>query len=88
VLVGEISPALRSHLGLAPEEGLLVEEVLPDTRAERLGLRRYDVLLTVNGMSVGDPADVREALEKLEEDAAAHVTVVRLGKRVDLVEKR
>jgi len=88
ILVGEISPALRSHLGLAPEEGLLVDQVLPDTRAERLGLRRYDLLRSVHGTSVGSPADVREALGKLAKDEPVRVSIIRHGKALELVEKR
>ncbi len=88
ILVGEISPALRSHLGLAPEEGLLVDQVLPNTRAERLGLRRYDLLRSVGGMSVGSPADVRDALLTFPKDAPVRASIIRHGKRLELVEKR
>lgn len=86
--LGEVTPALRSHLGLAPEEGLLVQEVVPGTLAERLGLRRYDVVLRVGDRSVGSPEDVGEALGAMAEDAPVTVLVVRQGNRIELVEKR
>jgi hypothetical protein len=88
VRIGEISPALRSHLGLEPGEGLLVESVSPGTLAERLGLERHDVVIRIAGTSVGSPEDVREALARVEDGANVEVTVVRRGSRRELQAER
>ena len=85
VLVGEMTPALRSHLSLTPHEGLLVDEVLPGSHAERLGLRRYDVVIRVGDVSVGSAKDVRMALAKLPKDTPVTVRIIRGAKRMDLV---
>ena len=47
--LGDVTPALRRALRVAPSTALLVEDVLPDTPAERLGLRPYDVVVRVDG---------------------------------------
>lgn len=59
------SDALRHHLALPQGAGLIIDEVLPGTRAARLGLKKYDILLRIDGDPVDDVAQV-EALAKNE----------------------
>jgi serine protease Do len=49
VVVTELTPELRKALRLSAERGALVEDVNPDTPAERAGLRPYDVISAVDG---------------------------------------
>jgi serine protease Do len=49
VALTTITPGLRRALGLEPKAGALVEDVLPDTPAERAGLRAYDVITSIDG---------------------------------------
>ena len=88
IYTAEITPALRSHLALGPDEGLLVDAVQPGSLAARLGLERYDVVLRIGGESVGSPGEVRTVLAKLPADAPVKVTVARRGKRLELVEPK
>lgn len=53
ILGGEVSPALRTHLGLEGA-GVLVREVVPGSPAEKAGLKQHDVLLSANGKAVTD----------------------------------
>lgn len=55
ILGGGVSPELRSHLGLEGA-GILVREVVPDSPADKGGLKQYDVLLTANGQPATDMA--------------------------------
>ncbi len=81
------SPALRSHLDLK-SGGLLVTKVHPDTSAERLGLKRHDVLVTLAGKPLRQGKDVHGALESLPEGETLKATVLRKGQRLDLATKR
>jgi serine protease Do len=53
-----VTPTLRRALRLDPEEGALVEDVTPDTPAERAGLRPYDVVVGADGQPVHSDEDL------------------------------
>jgi len=78
---------LREHLDL-PEGGIVVEKVLPESLAARLGLRRFDVLLDVAGRKVADAADVRAAVEEVKPGDPVAVTILRKGRRETLSANR
>lgn len=82
IAVGPVSEALRYQLEL-PEGGVLVNEVSEGSRAAKLGLQQYDILLSVNGKKVSDAAGIREALG----EGKATVEVIREGERMALAEE-
>jgi serine protease Do len=48
LLARNITPALASGLGLDREEGVLIEDVLPESPADRAGLMPGDIVLSMN----------------------------------------
>lgn len=46
------SPVLRTHLQLSEDMGIVVEQVVPDSPADKAGLRQHDIILRVNGAGV------------------------------------
>jgi hypothetical protein len=80
VVVGPVDEALRYQLEL-PEGGVLIAEVAPGTRAEQLGLRQYDILLTLNGCKIGSADDIRNALP---DDGPLSAEIIREGERTTL----
>ena len=88
VTVGEIPEVLRAHVKIPAGEGLSVEEVLPGTPAERLGLRRFDLLLTVNGIPVSTAAEVRSAVGAVEEGGSLRLRILREGRESEVEGRR
>ncbi|MBI5366590.1 MAG: PDZ domain-containing protein [Planctomycetes bacterium] len=83
-----IEPALQAHLGLGSEEGVLVNEVKPDSLAERTGFSRYDVILSIDGRPVTTHFEFRRmVLEALAAGKDFSVELIRGGKRQTLVVK-
>ncbi len=85
VQVEPIHPAVAEYLELDEGVGLRVMEVVAGSAAEKLGVRRNDLVIEVNGRMIRGVADVQAALGQ-EKDAAedAVVTVLRKGVRLDL----
>ncbi|MCK6479240.1 MAG: PDZ domain-containing protein [Planctomycetes bacterium] len=79
VTVSEVPDLLRAHVKVPAGEGLVVEEVLPGTAAERMGLRRHDLLLSVNGIPVSTAAEVRSAVGAAGEGGALRLRILREG---------
>jgi serine protease Do/serine protease DegQ len=59
--LGEAGPALAKELGLETDRGVVVFEVLPDSAAERAGLKPGDMIAAINGEEVTDTADLEVA---------------------------
>jgi hypothetical protein len=81
--VGDVPEVLRDQLDL-PEGGIVVESVTPNSLAERLGLRRNDVLLRIGDQPVAAAPDVRKALEAVPDGGTVKVEIVRKGRRETL----
>jgi hypothetical protein len=64
VLVRPPVDALRHHLEIPVGAGLVVESVTPGSRAEQLGLRKYDVLLRIDGELVETTEQVKKLAGK------------------------
>ena len=80
VTVANLSPALVEELSLASEsEGVIVLRVARRSFARRFGVRRHDLILTVNG----EDAPSVEALKRLLSNRAGAWRIkLRRGKRV------
>jgi hypothetical protein len=75
-----VPEVLRDQLDV-PEGGMVVASVAPGSLAERLGLRRNDVLLRVADRPVAGPLDVRKALESVPEGGKVTAEILRKGRR-------
>ena len=52
ILAREINPILADGLGLPQQTGIILEDVVPGSSADRSGLQPGDILLTVDGKSM------------------------------------
>jgi len=60
---------MRAAVGLAPQEGALVREVVPDSPAAKAGLRRGDLVIAIGDRLVRSPDELSLALEALPDEA-------------------
>jgi membrane-associated protease RseP (regulator of RpoE activity) len=62
VRCAELPPLLRAQLDLPEGEGVLVDDVVPESPAQKAGLKAFDVIFAVDGKPVTDPQAVAEAV--------------------------
>ncbi len=72
-----LTPALAGGLGLVGVTGALIDDVQPQSPAERAGLRGGDVITAVNGQAVGDSRGLARAVGGSRPGAAVTLTVRR-----------
>ncbi len=61
IVAVNLSPAVASELQLdMGEGGVVITDVAPRSPAARLGLKRGDILRTINGVDIGDTATLEE----------------------------
>ncbi len=77
----EITPEIANYLGMVEANGAIVEQVAPESPAERAGLRRGDIVLQLGGQKIDDAARVAAILKKIKIGDKLAVTVLR-GERV------
>ncbi len=79
VSTGEITPEMAYQLNLEPGSGALVNEVHPATPAAEAGLRRGDIILTVNGQPVTDATSLTLAISANRPGDLVEMRVLRGG---------
>lgn len=79
--------ALSVQLGLGEGFGLVVDEVLPDSPAQKAGVQRYDVLKQLNEQLLVDPSQLGTLVRGLGKDAEATLTLIRKGQEQNLTVK-
>jgi beta-lactamase regulating signal transducer with metallopeptidase domain len=81
VRVERPSPVLADQLNLPRDQGLVVEDVTPDSAAAKAGLKPHDILLQFNGKPVpSNAAEFAELLREIKADATVNAVVKRKGK--------
>jgi Do/DeqQ family serine protease len=83
IQLAELTPELAEGFGLAAvQQGILVQNVLPGTPADRAGLRRNDVIVEFNGQPVLDVPKFRLKVADTRIGSKVPLVVLRDGKRV------
>ncbi|MGQ0613567.1 MAG: PDZ domain-containing protein [Planctomycetaceae bacterium] len=81
--VTKADPVLDAQLDLKGK-GLVVRAVVPGSLAESLGLRIYDVLVSLNGVELASREDMAAALKDRKQGDAARAVVFRRAQTVEL----
>ncbi|PIE24490.1 MAG: hypothetical protein CSA62_04215 [Planctomycetota bacterium] len=77
-----MSSDLREYLGLDARTGLWVAEVVEGSLAEKLGIKKNDIVVDLNGQRLSCAADVVRALS--QRDGKHEAVVLRKGKELTL----
>jgi membrane-associated protease RseP (regulator of RpoE activity) len=78
VTTQELSDELRDALDIK-NDGVLVNRVVTGSPAEKAGMRKGDVILSINDHSVGSPAALADAVSSAAVGSTAALRVVRRG---------
>jgi Do/DeqQ family serine protease len=79
VAVQNINSDLASSLGLKDVKGVLVNQVTPNSAADRAGVKAGDVILKLNGTDISDVNALRNTVASTAPGADIDLTVIRNG---------
>lgn len=79
VQIGALDDILRGHLGLKEGQGVLVEDAIAGSPAEKAGVKKHDIILELGGKPVGSP-EALTAQVQAGRDAPTALQVLRAGK--------
>jgi membrane-associated protease RseP (regulator of RpoE activity) len=84
MLVEPVDPALRAHLSIPENTGVVVSQVVPGSPAAQAGFQKNDIITSANGKPVGELDQLRQHVEQAAMNSAPlRLTFIRKGKRED-----
>ncbi len=79
IATSPVPPVLTAQLGLPDGFGLVVDEVLPDSPADKGGVKRFDVLRQFNDQNLVDPNQLATLVRAQAKDTEVSLTLLRKG---------
>jgi serine protease Do len=79
--IGDVDESMSAALGLPFPRGAVVWELLRDSPADRSGVEPGDVVIEVNGTSIKEAAQLRNAIAGAEVGSELRITVLRDGRQ-------
>lgn len=80
VYMRDVDEKIASYLELPIAEGVITTDVVKDSPAGKMGLKKYDVIREVNGNKITKSAEVQGIIQKLKPGDAITIKVYREGK--------
>ena len=84
VRIQELTKALAESLNIQNTEGVLVADVSPGSPADKAGLKRGDVVVSVNGSPVQDPGHLRNLIAMNAPGSKVTLQILRDAKKQNL----
>ena len=84
VYIQDLTPALAKELGLKVKEGALITQVMPDSPAEKAGLKEKDVIISYNGKPVKNASDLKNYVLLTKPGTKVILKIIRNGKEMQL----
>jgi len=82
VTLANMTPEIAEGFGLGTQQGVIIQDVLPKSPAEKAGLQRNDVIVDLNGMPVTDRDKFRLKIADTPSGTHIRLGVLRDGKKV------
>ncbi len=81
VQISDLTPEFAEALGVGDVKGALIGDVTLGSPAEKAGLKRYDIILSVNGQKVTDATSTTRLVGRLQANTANRFDILRDGRR-------
>ena len=80
----ELTPELKNYFSVPGEtEGVLVSDVIDGSPAAKIGLKRGDIILSLEGIPISSSQDYRGSLEEFVPEEHLRIKILRKGKKLN-----
>jgi serine protease Do len=80
VAIQEVTPSLAKAFNVPPEKGALIGDVMPNSPAAQAGLKRGDIITSLQGQPVNSPNELRLQIAQMTPGTELHLGVLENGK--------
>lgn len=84
VVLSEPDPVLLEHLGLQQGRTVLIQQVMPDTPAEKAGMRANDIVVAIDGKDIDGVEQFRTSIGEWEGEGPIVFRVIRRGQEQEI----
>lgn len=77
IAFGAVPENIGQKLGLNPYQGVIIQRVIAESPASVAGLLPKDIILTINGKTIGQERDLRETIQTLKIGDSSVLEVIR-----------
>lgn len=84
VLVQQISPEIAENIGLTETKGALVADITPDGPAEKAGIKRRDVIIAFNDISIDEMSQLPKSVAATPPGTKSQIMLLRDGKKMNI----
>jgi serine protease Do len=84
VQIQDVNDAMRNSLGLGDRKGVLISDVFKDQPADKAGIKRGDVVVSIDGRPVTNSNELRNTVATISPGKKTPVLVFRNGKEITL----
>jgi serine protease Do len=85
VSIQDLTPDIAKSLGIKQQTGALVADVVKDSPAEKAGLKRGDVIVSLDGKPVEDSTSLRNMVSAAAPGKTMELKIIREGKEQSVV---
>jgi serine protease Do len=82
VQIQDLNEAMHNALGLGDRKGVLIAEVFKDQPADKAGIKRGDVVLSIDGKAVETSNDLKNTVANIQPGKKVPVVISRAGKEI------
>lgn len=79
IVVQKVTPEMAESLNLSNPRGLIVSQTQPGSAAERAGIKRGDLIVSINGSPANDPNTFRNLVAAIQPGTEVTLTTMRGG---------
>ena len=80
----DVDEKIAAYLDLPIAEGVVITEVAKDSPAEKMGIKKYDVIREFDGKKVESGSEIQEMMQKKKPGDRITIKVYREGKIKEL----
>ena len=77
-----VTPEIADSLGMSGKKGALVAEIVPGAPADKAGVQPGDVVVALNGKSVGSSSELTRLVAQTHSGEVMHLSILRAGKPI------
>jgi serine protease Do len=82
IMIQDLTPELAESLGATATKGVVVSDVIPDSPAEKGGLKRGDIVQSLNGKPIDSANMLSRSVAALAPESAVTLEIIRDSKPV------
>jgi serine protease Do len=83
----DVTESIKKRFNLTVDRGVIISQVEPDSPAEKAGLKKYDVIVEINGQPVESWKDLRFKVADIQPGQTVTLKIVREGKEMSVKAK-